>query len=169
MQKRLRILIGLILVLAVVTPAYANGEADLAAKADEAIKNAPNNVNFHVGADDVYMWIKMKKTDFQVVDVRMDKKDFDSGHIPGAINIPYNEIFKAENLKKIPKDKKIVVVCQMGATAGLTVVPLRMLGYDAYSMLTGMAGWIKDYPVAQYIQGMIDAPKTKNYPLEQTK
>ncbi len=168
MRKELKIILGLLLVLAIAVPAYAN-DSGMAAKANEAIKDAPNNINFHVGADDVYMWIKMKKTDFQVIDVRMDKQDFDSGHIPGAIFIPYNEVFKPENLKKIPKDKKIVIVCQMGATAALTVVPLRMLGYDAYSMLVGMSGWLKDYPVAQYIQGLIDAPKSKNYPMEKSK
>jgi rhodanese-related sulfurtransferase len=174
MKKGLKIFMGLLLTLAVVIPgefiepSYAGG-SDLATDIDMIMSKGPENGNYHVGADDIYMWLKMKKTDFLVVDVRAAEggaNEYNTAHIPGAIYIPYTEIAKPENLKKLPKDKKIILVCYMGATEALPIVPLRLLGYDAYGMLLGMAGWQKDYPAAEYVRGLIDAPKVKNYPLE---
>ena len=171
MKKGLQIILGLILLIAVVVPAYAD-DAELAAKIDAVVSKGPDNTNYFVGADDIYMWLKMKKTDFFVVDVRADADAatrFKEAHIPGAIHIPYNQMFKPENLKKLPKDKKIILVCNVGVTEGLGIVPLRMLGYDAYGLLIGMAGWQKDFFAADYIRGLLDAPKAKNYPVESTK
>lgn len=171
MKKGLKILLGLLVALAIAVPAYAGG-SDLAAKIDAVVSKGPDNGNYHVGADDIYMWLKMKRTDFFVLDVRVGEgavKQYKEGHIPGAIHVPYNEVFKPENLKKLPKDKKIIVVCHMGATEALTIVPLRLLGYDAYGLLLGMAGWQKDYSATEYVKGLINAPNTKRYPLEKGK
>ena len=45
----------------------------------------------------------------------------------------------------LPKDKKIIVVCYTGQTAGQVVSILRLLGYDACSLKGGMVnGWMKD-------------------------
>ncbi|MBI4838770.1 MAG: rhodanese-like domain-containing protein [Nitrospirae bacterium] len=171
MRRRWSVLFGLFCMMAMLSSAYAD-EADLIAKIDAVVSEGPENGNYFVGANDVYMWLKMKKTDFVVVDVRIGEKAlsaYKSAHVPGAVYIPYNEMFKPENLQKLPKDKKIIFVCHMGASESLLIVPMRLLGYDAYGMLLGMAGWQKDYPAAEYVQGLIDAPKTKNYPLEREK
>ena len=171
MKRGFKFLLGLFFVVAIPFSAYAN-DSELVTKIDAVVNEGPENGNYFVGANDVYMWLKMKKTDFLVVDVRIGENAinaYKAAHIPGAIYIPYNEMFKPENLQKLPKDKKIIFVCHMGVTEALLVVPMRMLGYDAYGMLLGMAGWQKDYPTAEYVQGLIDAPKTKNYTLESEK
>jgi rhodanese-related sulfurtransferase len=57
----------------------------------------------------------------------------------------------------LPMDKKVVVYCYSGQTAGQTVAALRLLGYDAVSLKGGMGvgsndplGWSnKGYPVVQ--------------------
>lgn len=165
------ILTGLCFLITITSFAFA-GDSGLAEKVHAILSDGPENDNYHVNANDVYMWTKMKKTDFLVVDVRPGENAPDAykaAHIPGAIYIPYNEIFKPENLKKLPKDKKIILVCHMGASEALPLIPLRLLGYDAYGMLLGMSGWQKGYPAAEFIQGLIDRPKTKNYPLESSK
>jgi len=68
-------------------------------------------------------------------------EDFAKGHVPGAINIPYAQIAKAESLAQLPKDKKIVVICYTGHTASYTSMFLNELGYEAYAMKMGMNGW----------------------------
>ncbi|MBI4699136.1 MAG: rhodanese-like domain-containing protein [Nitrospirae bacterium] len=166
--KLLCSLLGLLFVLASAIPAFANGD-DLAAKIDAVVSKGPESGNFFTVADEVNSWIKMKKTDFVVLDVRVGDNShnaYKAAHIPGAIYIPYNEIFKPENLKKLPRDKKIILVCHIGATEILPVVSLRMLGYDAYAMLLGMSAWQKDYPAAGFTRGLLDAANTKDYPLE---
>lgn len=75
-----------------------------------------------------------------VVDVRQ-LNDFNIGHISGAVNMPLNSLGMSENLDKLPRDRKIVVVCYQGAVAGQVVAVLRMLDYDAVLLKYGMMGW----------------------------
>ena len=75
-----------------------------------------------------------------MVDIRA-AADFAKGHMPGAINIASKDLFTAENLAKLPKDRQIVVNCYSGQTASQTTAGLRMMGYDAYNLLYGIPGW----------------------------
>lgn len=80
-------------------------------------------------------------------------EDYAKAHIPGAINIPFGKGMQ-KNFNKLPKDKTIIVYCYSGQTAGQTVAILRLLGYDAVSLhsgmgtkLTGNRGWSNEgYP-----------------------
>ena len=74
-------------------------------------------------------------------------------HIDGAINIPFgSDMF--DGFASLPADKKLIVYCYTGQTAGQTVAALRLLGYDAVSLKGGMGmpsneplGWMtKGYP-----------------------
>jgi len=47
-------------------------------------------------------------TEVVVVDVR-SKEEFDQGHIPGAISIPYEEI--EARYRELPRDKEIITYC----------------------------------------------------------
>ena len=51
-----------------------------------------------------------------VLDVRTPK-EFAAGHVPGAVNVPYDQV--ASHLAEIPKDKDVVLYCQSGRRAGL--------------------------------------------------
>jgi len=88
-----------------------------------------------------------------LLDVRKSE-DFKSGYIKGATNIFWLDLFKAENLKKLPKDQKIVVYCYVGHTSSQAMVFLKLLGFDVIGLKFGMgespvegvpvAGW-KDF------------------------
>lgn len=62
---------------------------------------------------------------------------FAEGHIEGAINIPFKAGMQ-ESFSQLPKDEKVYVYCYSGQTAGQTVGILRLLGYDAISVKSGM-------------------------------
>lgn len=64
-------------------------------------------------------------------------EDFAAMHIPGAVNIPYSLGMQTE-FAALPVDKTIVVYCYSGQTSGQTVAILRLLGYDAVSLNSGM-------------------------------
>jgi rhodanese-related sulfurtransferase len=68
-------------------------------------------------------------------------EDYADGHVPGAINIPPADLAKAESLGKLPRDKKIVLVCYIGHWAGSAALFLNQLGYEAYDMRFGTLGW----------------------------
>lgn len=67
--------------------------------------------------------------------------DYAKGHVPGAINIPFSDIAKAETLRQLPRDKKIVLICYVGHWAGSAALFLNQLGYEAYDMRFGTLGW----------------------------
>ncbi|OQY37987.1 MAG: hypothetical protein B6229_07085 [Spirochaetaceae bacterium 4572_7] len=63
--------------------------------------------------------------------------DFAKGHIESAINIPFGAGMQ-EKFSTLPKGEKVYVYCYSGQTAGQTVGILRLLGYDAVSIKSGM-------------------------------
>ena len=61
--------------------------------------------------------------------------------------------------------RKIFLVGHMGVYENYLVVPLRLLGYDAYIMLLGMSGWQKDYPATRHIDSLLHDAQTQDFPL----
>ena len=55
--------------------------------------------------------------------------EYDAGHIPGAINVPLEEI--PDSLDKLPADRDmlIVVYCKSGWRASMGMFTMRLLGY----------------------------------------
>ncbi len=88
---------------------------------------------------------------------------YEKGHIPGAINIPWQEVAKQENLAKLPKDRQIVVYCYTGHTASQVTALLNILGYDAINLKFGMTSWTinRDIAPGRYEE----AKHSHNYPL----
>ncbi len=170
-MKKGIILLTAVLVLSVTMLAHA-GDSDFIAEVDQILRKAPENDYYHVTSFQVNDWLKADKKDFLVVDVRTVPEDGQwglpqYGRIPGSIHIPSTEFFRPENLKKLSKDKKIILVGHMGIQETYLVTPLRVLGYDAYFMLMGMSGWQKDYPAADHVNGLIKAAQEREFPLEQ--
>ena len=81
-------------------------------------------------------------------------EDYAKEHIETATNIPYGKSMQ-KGFSALPADKKIIIYCYSGQTAGQTVAALRLLGFDAVSLKGGMGvganaplGWKnKGYPV----------------------
>ncbi|NLN49703.1 MAG: rhodanese-like domain-containing protein [Clostridiales bacterium] len=82
--------------------------------------------------------------DLFILDIRK-KDDFVKNYIEGSVHCEWKDVFEFIEEDILPKDKKIIVVCYTGQTAGQTVAILKLLGYDACSLMGGMAnGWMKD-------------------------
>ncbi len=75
-----------------------------------------------------------------ILDVR-EQDEFDAGHIPGAILIPYTEIEnKAEEI--IPdKDKQVLVYCRSGRRSKIAAESLAKLGYSNIKEFGGIIDW----------------------------
>lgn len=109
--------------------------------------------NYKVSEDDLKAMMESGDDSFVILSVR-SAKDYAVGHIEGASNIPF-AVGMAQKFEGLPTDKKIVVYCYTGQTAGQATATLRMMGYDAVSLNGGMGtaanvpqGWSnKGYPV----------------------
>lgn len=161
MKKVLVMLWVVVIALSVAAPGVYAAD-DMAAKLNAVLSKATDNKFWQVSADEVQTMIKAKKTDFVVVDVRPNPAEFAEGHIPGSIQITVQDIFKPENLKKLPKNKKVILACVTGQTQNLPVVGLRALGYDAYTMAFGYSAWTKGYRGGSIMLGAIQGA---NYPV----
>jgi len=76
-----------------------------------------------------------------ILDVR-SAGEYDSGHVPGAINIGHKEVAANPDLLKPHADKKIVVYCEMGVRARIAQNALLKAGFSGVYHLTGdMAAW----------------------------
>jgi rhodanese-related sulfurtransferase len=77
--------------------------------------------------------------DMFVLDIRTSPETEIYGiTIPGAVAIPMNEVFKPENLARIPDDRKVVVVCRGGIRAAVIATGLRHIGFaDVYVLHKG--------------------------------
>ena len=75
-----------------------------------------------------------------ILDTR-EQDEFDSGHIPKAILIPYTEIEnKAEEM--LPdKDKLILVYCRSGRRSKIAAESLAKLGYTNVKEFGGIIDW----------------------------
>jgi rhodanese-related sulfurtransferase len=59
---------------------------------------------------------------------------------PGTLNIPMNEVFRPENLARIPTDHRVVVTCQSGGRCLVVALALRSIGFEkVFSMKGGLA------------------------------
>ena len=70
-------------------------------------------------------------SDARVLDVRSDA-EFEDGHVPGALHIPYARI--AVSATKLPVNTPLIVYCNSGARAAAAVSMLTNLGFDAISV-----------------------------------
>jgi rhodanese-related sulfurtransferase len=76
-----------------------------------------------------------------VLDVR-SPEEFAAGHVPGAVNIPHDQV--ASRLAEIPKNKEVVLYCRSGRRSGLAAEALEANGYKDLRLMQGdMPGWEK--------------------------
>ena len=104
-----------------------------------------------------------KANDPLIIDLR-SSADYALGHVPGAVNVAAKDMFTAATLAKLPKSKQIVAYCYSGQTSGQVTPALRMLGYDAFSMLYGMPSWAIVEGVSSGVWDM--AKNSGKYPLQ---
>lgn len=83
-----------------------------------------------------------------IIDVRSGR-EYDTGHVPGAIHLPFwSALFRVAEISA-PKDKPVVVYCAHGPRAGLGKFALLRAGFTQVLYLDGhMSGWYKaGFPV----------------------
>jgi rhodanese-related sulfurtransferase len=99
-----------------------------------------NKVTFTTGPVELSRLIEAKDADLQVVDVRL-KEDYKKGHIPTAINIPYDEWNNFD--QKLDKNKVNVIYCysQVCHLAAKAAVKFATHGFKVMELEGGYEGW----------------------------
>ena len=80
------------------------------------------------------------QTGYIILDTRT-QEEYDQGHIPGAILIPYDEVLeKAEGILT-EKDQLILVYCRSGRRSKIAADDLVKLGYTNIREFGGIIDW----------------------------
>jgi rhodanese-related sulfurtransferase len=88
--------------------------------------------------------------DAQVIDVR-SPSEFAAGHIPGAINIPMDQI--ESRLDDLAPTRPIILVCQMGKRARMTAGLLEPCHLQLSVLEGGTKAWMQaGLPVVQSVR-----------------
>ncbi|PKF61159.1 CoA-disulfide reductase [Psychromonas sp. psych-6C06] len=74
-----------------------------------------------------------------LIDVRTHQEVDNMGMIPGAINIPVDDL--RANLCKLDKQKEILVYCQVGLRGHVASTLLKNLGYNVKNLTGGFKTW----------------------------
>jgi len=82
-----------------------------------------------------------------ILDVRT-AAEYEEGHIPGAVNIPVQEI--EERLGELDPSSEYLVYCRTGNRSSVAVQVMKAAGLDrVYHMSEGITAWVSaGYPVA---------------------
>jgi rhodanese-related sulfurtransferase len=105
--------------------------------ADYADKNLGDALGM-VESDDIVKAIIDKKEEMWLLDIRTPLETSILGmSYKNTLNIPINEVFKSENLAKIPTDKTVVIICQKGFRATAVATALRNIGFTNVKILKG--------------------------------
>ena len=75
-----------------------------------------------------------------ILDTR-EQDEFDSGHIPGAILIPYTEIKNKAEAMLPDKNAQILVYCRSGRRSKIAAQSLAELGYTNVKEFGGIIDW----------------------------
>ncbi len=151
--------------VAAVTETKANTLPSADNAVDPAIAAAVKNYYANLGAAPFASNIVSEENAKKILDAGDDSvlfvsvrkaADYAEGHIDGAVNQPWGKGMQ-DGFSSLPMDKKLIVYCYTGQTAGQVVGGLRLLGYDAVSLKGGMgmaanapSGWANQgYPVVK--------------------
>ena len=119
--------------------------ACVAATADDFVFKLPNEAGYYdITVDQLKARIDDESDDnFIIVDIR-DDASYDESHIPGAINIPLNEL--GYGMFGLDKTKDIIVYCFVGVTSEVACQILVNAGFkDVYNVTGGIKAW--DYAI----------------------
>jgi rhodanese-related sulfurtransferase len=107
---------------------------------------------YKIGQQDFVQMVKDGQ-DMYVIDIRQ-AKDYEAGHIQGAVNMPWGTAI-SDNLMNIPTDKEVFIYCYSGQTAGQAVHTLNVAGINARSV---NLGW--KFGIAK-VEGVADVTTTE--------
>lgn len=86
-----------------------------------------------IRTNDIINYIGMPNV--MIIDLR-DRKDYDKGHIPTAVNIPYEELERKKQY--IRKDSLLIFYCDRGNVSLLAIRDLMKDGYEMKSLYGGV-------------------------------
>ena len=100
-----------------------------------------------------------RKKGMVILDVRTNK-EYEGGHIPGSIHVPLSDI--GSKIKKLKKDKELVVYCQSGNRSIWAIKRLMGMGYKEPLQPEGRLQCLEEKSLTAGVGGWGDRQKTED-------
>ncbi|WP_297213957.1 MULTISPECIES: rhodanese-like domain-containing protein [Thermodesulfovibrio] len=145
----MRLILSALLAVMLLVPTVYAYDKEMAKKFDAIFSQMTPEVltlrPCQITTKDILEMIK-KKEDFVILDIRTPAETKLIAPVwKGSLIIPMHELFKPENLAKLPKDKKIAVLCHTGDRAAAATIGLRAVGFNnAFQFKGGIAEFAKE-------------------------
>jgi rhodanese-related sulfurtransferase len=136
MKRSILSLLGVVLT-AIMLAASACAPAPASAPSVESAAGVPAQIEAIAPATYQSQFVESSQAHL-LVDVRTPE-EFASGHIPGAVNIPLQEL--EGRLAEVPTDSPVVVYCRSGNRSAQAADLLQEAGYTQIYDLGGIAAW----------------------------
>lgn len=101
-----------------------------------------------VSQQEVLAWIESDQGPV-LVDTR-SREEYESGHVPGAIHIPHDEVAQRLDELEPYRERGVVLYCERGGRAGQAAEVLLR----------------EDFPDVRHLEGDMSAWRSKNRPVE---
>ena len=148
-MKHLSSVVGVLLATAALTLsnslwAYDSALAESYANLFAPVQGAKAGKHLNLIKPEMFVNAVKAQKPIMVIDVRTPAEmNIVSSTLPGTLTIPINELFKEKNLRTIPVDRKVVILCKSGARATAAGTALRHLGFkNVYILKGGLKGLI---------------------------
>lgn len=91
---------------------------------------------------DVDMLAEALKNNAPLIDVRT-VSEFESGHVPGAVNIPLDELDPLrDEFHDLPKDSPVYFICATGKRSETAATTFTAAGWQGTTVLGGTQAWV---------------------------
>ncbi|MFQ5431539.1 MAG: rhodanese-like domain-containing protein [Nitrospinota bacterium] len=87
-------------------------------------------------------WIIEGRNDFMIIDIRSEK-EYENGHLPGAIHSSIEELSEPETLDGLPDYKKLVFYEEDNGFDGSKLYPVFARGLHVLIIRYGYKGWVE--------------------------
>jgi len=126
------------ILIAPISYSYDQPLAESYASLFQPVKGAKAGKALHLMKPEIFIEKLKKGQDFVAIDVRTEKEaGLFTMSLPGSMSIPLNKLFMPENLKRLPTDKPMLIVCKSGARASAAGTALRHIGFNNVYILKG--------------------------------
>lgn len=119
----------------------APGRADGAPERDRLVAQTPP------GLVDAATARKLVAAGVKVVDVRTPA-EFQGGHVPGAVNIPFDEV-ERRAAELGPASTPLLLYCRSGRRSGIAVGTLKQKGFTRLYDLQAYDRWVASEPAGK--------------------
>lgn len=137
-----KILAGTLMISVLGANAFAY-DAEMAKKFDAMYSKFTPKVlanpapTIEASGDDLMKMIRDRER-FTILDARTPAEmEIIGMKLPNTLEIPMHEVFKEENLNRLPTDQKLILLCHSGSRVTMMAAGLLMLGFDNVVILKG--------------------------------